>query len=310
MTAEFLCPYCKTSISALELEKAGPATCPHCRGDISGSDFSDDKTARSAGGSRLIRHQVPETPLPVVLEATQYLDEIEAHIEKTIGRAPIVQHEIVSTGIHIDLHIVAPTNLPPSPEHPFGTYHYTVVTSGVSSRPMKVPAGYPEPPLLELMIALPAGWPGLLPDGNVNPKLLSDENNWWPFRWLKALARFPVQFDTFLGDLHTVPNGQNSAPFATNTRLGCMMVMPPALAPNSRYLQINDRVAIQFLALVPLYSEEMAYKLQVGGEELRKLALRRGVNELVQPGRASMAPGAAPQKPEPKSRLFRWPKFH
>jgi hypothetical protein len=241
----------------------------------------------SAGGTSVFRHHAPAVPPEVVSEATPFLSQISKHIERTIGPAPMVFHEIVSTSIHVDLHLVHPTNLPPSSEHPFGTSHITVVTSGVSSKPMNVPAGYDGPKYIELMIALPPDWPGLQSDGTFDRDVMKDERNWWPFRWLKQAARLPAQLNTFLGMGHTIPNGEHADAFATNTRMGCLMVSPPLLSPKSVKLVVNDNATIYFFALTPIYPEEMQYKLRAGTKALDDLLDAARITELVQIDRPS-----------------------
>ncbi len=61
---------------------------------------------------------------------------------------------------------------------------------------MNVPSALDEYELYyaELMIDLPPEW--LVQD--------DDENNYWPIRWLKILARLPIDSDTWLGYGHTI----------------------------------------------------------------------------------------------------------
>ena len=59
----------------------------------------------------------------------------------------------------------------------------------------------------ELMIALPAEW-------KLADSQLEDERWYWPIRNLKALARLPHEYETWLGFGHTVPNGDPPEPYA------------------------------------------------------------------------------------------------
>ena len=73
------------------------------------------------------------------MEATPFLERISRHIDRTIGPCPGVFHEIVSVDAHIDLHIVpAQPNVVQSKQRPLGGDYVTIVTSGMSSRPMKL----------------------------------------------------------------------------------------------------------------------------------------------------------------------------
>jgi Suppressor of fused protein (SUFU) len=244
---------------------------------------------RSESNAKIYRHQAPTAPLPPAFSATPFLKQISSHIDLTIGPASRVFHEMVSTSVHLDMHLVPPTNQPATPEHPFGTSHYTIVTSGISSRPMNVPENYPGPKFIELMIALPPDWKGLNADGTFNQRVMKHERYWWPFRWLKKIARMPAELNTYLGIGHTIPNGEQAVPFAANTRLGCMMISPPLMSPESVKLIVNDHVTIYFLALMPLYPEEMQLKLKSGLQSLNDRLDAANLSELIQINRPGVA---------------------
>ncbi len=77
---------------------------------------------------------------------------IADHIERHLGPVQGVYHELISDKVHLDVHVVAP-----SADFPF----YTLVTSGMSDRPMTVPpeAGPDDAPrFAELCILLPSTW--------------------------------------------------------------------------------------------------------------------------------------------------------
>jgi hypothetical protein len=76
-----------------------------------------------------------------------------------------VWHELASDLVHIDVHVT-----PPSPGRP----RYTLVTSGMSDRPMSVPPGI-DSRYAELMTALPADWP-------LTAEAFRDEATYWPVR--------------------------------------------------------------------------------------------------------------------------------
>jgi hypothetical protein len=172
----------------------------------------------------------------------------------------------------------------PSEVHPLGTHHYTIITSGLSAKPQAVPADAAADgisPLQELMIALPGNWPGLRPDGTFDDDVIQQDQNWWPFAFMKMVARMPAEYDTFLAPGVTIPNGENADPFADNTKLGCMMIFQSLLSPNSARLEINPRTAINFYALWPIYPEEMKLKLDKGLEPLLLKLQEAEIAELI-----------------------------
>ena len=216
---------------------------------------------------------------------TRYLHHITRHIERHIGPSPMVFHEIVSADIHLDVHIVPPVKMPPSPQHPFGRNFYTLVTSGMSTRPLEGPADGATR-LMELMISLPADWPGLRHDGTFIQEYMSHEEHWWPIRWLKMLARQPYEGGQGINIGDTVPNGATGEPFASNTTLGCMMLAPSLLHPQAQSLVVHDDVSIEFLALWPIHVREMEFKSQHGAEALLARLLDNRITDLLNPERA------------------------
>lgn len=188
------------------------------------------------------------------------IELITKHIEENIGEIELVFHEIVSDLVHIDIYWIKP-----SKKFPF----HTLVTSGMSDKPMNVPEGLEGFKYSELCILLPPEWNLGDRDTEIMKDAFKDENNYWPIRWLKTIARFPHKYNTWIGDSHTIPNGENAEPFAENTKLGCILILPPlSLGEPFFQLKIDKDKTIHFFTLVPIYKEEMNYKLIKGTDKL------------------------------------------
>lgn len=176
-------------------------------------------------------------------------DCIESHIEKHFGKFDNVFHELCSPDIHVDICIIAPTE-----ERNF----YTLVTMGMGAHRMNVPESLKDEKLdrAELLITLPADW-----------DIQNNEERWyWPLRWLKIMARLPINQDTWLGWGHTVPNGE---PFAENTKLCCMLLeCPYTYGEDSMVCELPDGEYVRFYQMLPLYEEEMQFKMQNGCDAL------------------------------------------
>jgi hypothetical protein len=198
------------------------------------------------------------------------LPAITQHIERHLGPIEAVFHELVSDAVHIDVHHVLPTAKRP--------YH-ALVTSGMSDLAMNVPAGADVPRFLELMVTLPRAW-------RVSQEAFADEAWYWPVRQLKTLARFPHKYDTWLGSGHTVTNGEPAQPLATTTKL-CGAILLPALGVPAGFnqLRISDEKVVHFLAVVPLYEEEMALKMRDGTSVLIERLGKQRVTDVVDPQR-------------------------
>jgi hypothetical protein len=223
---------------------------------------------------------------------TRFLPQISRHIERTIGPSPMVFHEIVSSDIELDLHVVPPQPGAASPQFPQGRNFYTFVTSGLSTRAMKRPAS-PESAgqaiYAELMITLPADWPGLFPDGTMSPDAMNAEENSWPIRWLKLLAHLAHERNVFLGAGNTY-TGEAGA-IAGNTRLAGVLTAPSVLHPASARLPVRDDLTVAFLALWPAYPEELALAQHEGGAALLTRLRRAGITDLVDIRRKSVVSG-------------------
>jgi hypothetical protein len=201
----------------------------------------------------IMRHEAKERGFELAIGDTETITAIENHIEKNIGTGGTVFHEIVSDLVHIDVHMV-----PPSEKFPWNT----LITSGMSTKAMTVPEGAEEYAFAELAILLPAHW-------KLDEASFKDENNYWPVRLLKTLARLPHEYDTWLGYGHTVPNGDPAVPYASNTPFTGAMLMPfPYAYPDFFRLKINEEKTITFYIVLPMLTEEMDYKLKNGADKL------------------------------------------
>ncbi len=269
MSISISCPYCRRPYRLKDKFAGKRVKCRECTKEFLVPSTMPPAVERSEAGDAIYRYQPRTTEPELVFEPTPFLSEIERHIEKTIGPVSNVFHELVSSDIHLDLHIVPPTGSEPTEAHPLGGKHWTIVTSGMSSRPMTLPAQAATwKRYAELMISLPADWPGLLDNGQWDGEAMRDDAHWWPMRWLKNLARMPHAFNTFLAAGHTVPSDDPPEPYSPQTDQCCMFVWPSLLAPTSSQLIINDDIVINFYALWPIYLEEMNLKLQRGTDAL------------------------------------------
>lgn len=158
-------------------------------------------------------------PKPILYTEAEIF-ALEKHITTHFGNFANVVHEIISPDIHVDIAIIEPTN-----ERNF----YTLVTMGMGAHRMNVPQELTDYKLdrAEMVVCLPPDW-----------KVMEEDEKWyWPLRWLKILARLPIENKTWLGFGHTVPNG---APFADNTKLSGV---------------------VNFYQMLPLHEEEMNFKI-------------------------------------------------
>lgn len=232
-----------------------------------------DDIERSASGSPIYRHKAKERQLQAPEGAGVHLEAIEGHLEKHLGKIETVYHEILSDVIHLDILF-----LPASDEKPY----HTLVTSGASDRPMRVPEEMEDFSLAELMINLPTEW-------LLDQESLEQEANYWPLRWLKQIGRLPHEYDTWVGWGHTIPNGDPAEPIADTRFTGVMLSPPYWLGPDFFQLETQTGEKICFYNMIPLYEEEMKLKLAKGAEALEGLFDKNGIGFVVDTGRKNVA---------------------
>lgn len=232
-----------------------------------------DDNEMSPGGSRVLRHRPRERGFEAAIGGGS-IEEIERHLAAHLGQVSTVLHEIVSDLVHVDVHLV-----PPSPPRA----SWTLFTTGMSDRPMTAPEGVDERHA-ELLLSLPADWRmDLLQQ---TPPAPEHERWYWPIGWLKQLARFPHEYDTWLGAGHTIPNGDPPRPFAPGTRLCCWLLLPPMCLPESALqLALADGRTVRFYALHALHPEEVSLKLNRGTDALLDELERAQVTEVLAPAR-------------------------
>jgi hypothetical protein len=237
---------------------------------------SDDDIEYSESGSPVYRHPARQREFEPAFGDSRTIEAVSRHVGRYVGKVAHVFHETISDLVHVDVHLV-----PPQPNRPF----VTLVTSGMSERPMTLPPGCDAPAYAELLVCLPPSWP-------LDQEDFKDEANFWPIRLMKFLARLPHAYATWLGFGHTVPNGDPPEAYDPSTDLCCALIVPPSLF-DERFneLALSDDKVVQFYAVVPLYREEMEFKLKHGTEELLRRFAAAGICELLDPRRPNVCAG-------------------
>ncbi len=203
------------------------------------------------------------------------LDAIEEHIKDFFGEFPTTLHEIVSPDIHVDVCIV-----PPTPERNY----YTLITEGMGAHIMDLPKDLaPEQyGRAELLICLP-------PDWRVGE---NDEEWFWPIGLLKGLARLPINCETWLGISHSIDNRE---PFAKNTALcGAVLRAPLDTESGAEYCELPGGERVNFYEVIPIYREEIQFKLNHGGDALMEKL--DGISHIVDIKRENLCSGYIPNK--------------
>lgn len=186
-------------------------------------------------------------------------DPIRAHVERHLGKPnPLELQEIVPGDPPVSVLVV-----------PLSGGRSALVTRGMSSKPMNVPPGQERYRLAELVTYLPAGWP-------LDAASLAAPRHSWPVDWLRRLARWPHQNQTWLGGPHVIiANGEPPAPLGPGTRLSCLLVT--AQDADAAWLTLPDGRQVAFYSVFPVYAEERDLERRRGWEHLMRLFQSRRV---------------------------------
>lgn len=198
-----------------------------------------------------------------------YIEETEKHFDKLFNVKDgerIVFHEIVSSIVHIDVHLIKP-----SEERPF----QVLFTTGMSDLPMTMPEDAPEDfkrdfERAELFCILPADW-------KLENNMTNEEKDkyYWICSAIKMAARYSHMCKTWLGNGHTLQYSEENEPLSPCTKLCAAIFMQ--LDHNDfggKYgdelggFYTKDNTYINLLFFVPIYEEEMNFKIENGAAEL------------------------------------------
>ena len=188
------------------------------------------------------------------------LEQLDDYITEAFGEYKNVFHEIASPDVHLDVCIVDPTE-----EEPY----YKLVTMGAGAYTMNIPEKWKSYHLehAEYVIYLPQDW-------NINS---SDENDYWPIRVLKDTARLPIWADTWLSYGHTTQADEEGSAYASNTGFNSIVLnFGQNKAGDIRLIMSSGKV-INFYEIVPLYPEELQFKIDNDADALFGIFDEKGI---------------------------------
>ncbi|MDZ7615960.1 MAG: suppressor of fused domain protein [Patescibacteria group bacterium] len=141
------------------------------------------------------------------------------------------------------------------------------------------PEGQEEYQYAELMMYLPADWP-------IQPKV--DSPQLWPWRWLRTMAHYPHEQNTWLGGpLTTFANGEPPEPLESGCDFTAFLLAYELNFPSFESL---DGRLIKIITAMPIYTEELRLAQQEDG--FTKLLLRlqeEGITPTLKPNRPNVA---------------------
>ena len=201
---------------------------------------------KTPDGTEIIRHDNVETQIDVFgKDTSRFMKARDAAYEKLLGKPLGVSHELLPLIPHIDVYTFKRI----SKKDGHDQVVYALVTGGMSDLEMTLPQRAPKdvPRRVELIFYC----------AEPRAEYIST------LRWI---AHFPHNAKSWLGQGHTMPNGNPPEPFWGSKELDTLLFMPTIVARDQSLpfeLQIEGQ-PVHFLWVVPLTTAECNYKLEKG----------------------------------------------
>ncbi|WP_226556212.1 suppressor of fused domain protein [Priestia aryabhattai] len=225
--------------------------------------------AKEQGQKEIVKLLESQGPLSTGVTTTNHNDqdrhaEILNHMTKHFGPVEnTISETVLGSRVSVTIHII-----PPSMNKGF----VTLVTTGMSDEPM----GYSDEErtckYAELLFKLPSSW-------TVEKDNMQDQNHYWPFGWLRKVAHIPHLYDGWLEEGVILPNGEPPQPFASNTKLSCVVLTRPQESGLSNVHTRHEN--IKMYTLVPIYEEERNLALRKGYEYLLERMSEKGISDVL-----------------------------
>lgn len=224
------------------------------------------------------RHEMPRSAALPALDIP-LREAIEDHLASFMPTRSGRWAELISDSLNLDV-----LTFPATEERPI----HTLVTLGMSEAPMNTPPDASHLRRCELVLNIPTEWAVPMDDEEAG-RLFEDPAVYWPWRFIKQIARVPAMFDTWVCWGHSLSAGPDPRDTYEGTDFSGVLIGPAATFPADTELRHGEET-IHFWGLYPLYADEVRYKLEVGSEAVIDGILEAGYVDGYWPGRPSIAP--------------------
>lgn len=191
---------------------------------------------------------------------------VKNHIEKHFGEIDNVFTEKITEEYFIEIYHIAPTK---------NRFYHKLITYGVSSTKVNEDKEFQSAKFVELIVFLPTSWYA----GKNNGK---DIKIGWPYKMLKEISQKLILKSSYPWYRLSNTNLERSLPVADNTKqCGFIPLQPTLVNPNFNNLNIGHDKVINFFNIVPLYEEEINFRITRGIKAFEKKFYGNGETELI-----------------------------
>jgi hypothetical protein len=225
----------------------------------------------AAGPTAPLNRAVPAQPATHSDGDAVLTEAINAHLARRVGPIARVYPGRDPRWVKLDVHVI-----------PAGD-ELVLVTSGMAERPLFAAdlGGGTQGYYTELVMRLPADWQ--ITEADLAD--VADRQRAWPVVWLRYLGRMPHRRAMVFRPCETTGPILPWGPARASEFVGALFVASARVRP----LALVDR-NVEFLAVCPLYPEELALARGRGGGELLARFAARGLDpERVEPNRERLA---------------------
>lgn len=154
-----------------------------------------------------------------------------------------------------------------------------IVTDGLSNYKMPVHEKEKGREYNELFFCLPSYW---------DLKDTDNTNMNWVFHWIQRLTKYVVDKESWFGHGHTMPCGTEMQSLSNTMKQNHLILLNPMLLEMELQPVMIDGKEVHFLAIVPIFSDEMDYKQGKGTVKFLRKLINKGVTEKLDDYRATV----------------------
>ena len=154
-----------------------------------------------------------------------------------------------------------------------------LLTNNLSDFKMRVHEKHVGEEFNEIYFYLPSYWDSSALD---NPSMN------WVFIWLERIKKYVIEKETWLGNGHTLPCGKEMNSLSSSMLQNHFIISNPIALSKFLTPITSEEKTIRFLALIPIFSDEMDYKQGKGTLKLLDKFKHQGVTEKLDDFRSSV----------------------